>query len=217
MTVKTHLETWQKRWGCFCALSLFLDSVLGRADDEDQLLLGSRRLINLERVLTDDDRLGVRAPHEFFLQAVSDLFVLTVVGDRGEAAVFVRFRPAPPDPRGSDSDADLQALVGQLRSALNETLVVLPGSELTWIGRVVSLDAYEGPDADTAKAAVDRGHTLGIVTELDGLLCLTRDAQNPEHYEIVTALLGKQAEVFGLLTDDDGLSMVQVTLCREAP
>lgn len=140
-----------------------------------------------------------------------------MVAERGEAAVFVRFRPAPPDPRGSDSDADLQAPVGQLRSALNETLVVFPGSELTWIGQIVSLDAYEGPDADTAKAAVDRGHTLGIVTELNGLLCLTRDEQNPEHYEMVTALLGKQAEVFGLLTDDDGLSMVQVTLCREAP
>ena len=140
-----------------------------------------------------------------------------MVAERGEAAVFVRFRPPPSEARVSDDGADLQALGGQLFSALNETPVVLPGSELTWIGRVVSLDAYEGPDANTAKAAVDRGHTLGIVTELDGLLCLTRDAQNPEHYEMVTALLGKQAEVFGLFTEDDGLSMVHVTLCREAP
>ena len=140
-----------------------------------------------------------------------------MVAERGEAAVFVRYRPPPSEPRVSGGDADLQVLGGQLFSALNETPVVLPGSELTWIGRVVSLDAYEGPDVDTAKAAVDRGHTLGIVTELDGLLCLMRDAQNPEHYETVTALLGKQAEVFGLLSEDEGLDIVQVTLCREAP
>ena len=138
-----------------------------------------------------------------------------MVAERGEAAVFVRFRPPPSEARVRD--ADLQALGGQLLSALNETPVVLPGSELTWIGRVVSLDEYEGPDAGTARAAVDRGHTLGIVTELDALVCLTRDAQNPEHYERVVTLLGKRAEVFGLLTEENGLSVVQVTLCREAP
>ena len=55
------------------------------------------------------------------------------------------------------------------------------------------------------------------MTSIDGLLCLTRDARNPEHYELVAGLSGKQAEIFGLITEDDGLDVVQVTLCRSSP
>ncbi len=106
---------------------------------------------------------------------------------------------------------------GQRLSALNETPAVLGGSELTWIGRVVHLAEYEGPEAAIAKAAMTSGYTMGTVTELNGLLCLTPDAHNPERYEILTGLHGKQAEVFGLITEDGGLTVVQVTLCREVP
>lgn len=108
-------------------------------------------------------------------------------------------------------------MAGQLLSAVNETPVLLPGSEFTWIGEVVPLTAYEGPDADVARAGVERGLTFGIVTSIDGLLCLTRDARNPEHYELVAGLSGKQAEIFGLIAEDDGLDVVQVTLCRSSP
>ena len=64
---------------------------------------------------------------------------------------------------------------------------------------------------------MERGHQFGIATEMDGLLFLTNDPRNPEHYEMVTELSGKQAEVFGLVSKVDGLSVVQVTLCRESP
>ena len=149
-----------------------------------------------------------------------------MVDERGEAAVFVHYRPLPTrspertqpgvEP-SAHAEVDLQALGGQLLSALSDTPVVLAGSELTWLGQVVHLAAYDGPDADIARSAVDRGHTLGLVTQLDGLLSLRPDEHNPEHYEMLTDLLEKQAEVFGLIAEDDGLTIVQVTLCREAP
>ena len=97
--------------------------------------------------------------------------------------MFVRFREVSDTPRRADPDADtevdLQVLADQLLSAVNETPVLLPGSELTWIGEVVPLTAYEGPDTDIARAGGERGLTFGIVTSIDGLLCLTRDARNP--------------------------------------
>ena len=106
-----------------------------------------------------------------------------MVAERGRASVFVRFREVSDAPRRADPDADtevdLQVLADQLLSAVNETPVLLPGSELTWIGEVVPLTAYEGPDTDIARAGVERGLTFGIVTSIDGLLCLTRDARNP--------------------------------------
>ena len=145
-----------------------------------------------------------------------------LVADRSAAAVFVRFRPTPASPPqravpSSHDEPDRQAVGGQRLSALNETPAVLGGSELTWIGRVVHLAEYEGSEEDIAKAAMASGYTMGIVTELNGLLGLARDAHNPEHYEILAGLHGKQAEVFGLITEDDGLTVVQVTLCREVP
>ena len=41
--------------------------------------------------------------------------------------------------------------------------------------------------------------------------------ETPEHYELVGGLSGKQAEIFGLIAEDDGLDVVQVTLCRSSP
>ena len=145
----------------------------------------------------------IRAVLERRDQMVKDIEAL--VAERSEAAVFVRFRPTPASPpqRAVPSSHDEPDLQG--------------GSELTLIGRVVHLAEYEGPEAAIAKAAMASGCTMGIVTELNGLLCLTPDAHNPEHYEILTGLHGKQAEVFGLITEDGGLTVVQVTLYREVP
>ena len=151
----------------------------------------------------------------------------------GERAAFVRWRVPPavtaapaavPDaaPEGPAESAepaefDLNALGGQLVDALHETPIVLLRSELTWFGRVVRLNDYEGPDAHIAIAGAERGHTHGLVSDVDGLMCLRRDDQNPEHYTTLTGLAGQQVEVFGLVTEDDGLSVVCVTLCRKAP
>lgn len=147
-----------------------------------------------------------------------------MIDERGEAHVFVRYVPPAAIPAASDTsfrervapDA-LDDLGGQLLSALHETPVVLEGSELTWSGMLVPLTAYEGPDAELAQAALTQGHEFGIVTEFDGLLSLTRDPKNPEPYEILTGMPGRQVEVFGLVFETDGLSVVQVTLCREHP
>ena len=107
-------------------------------------------------------------------------------------------------------------LGGELLNALDESPVLLPASELAWVGRVVLLGDYQGPDANLAKAAAELGHTHGIVTEVDGLLCLTSDALHPGHYETATGMAGKRAEVFGYVNEDDGLRVVRVTLSREA-
>jgi len=133
----------------------------------------------------------------------------------------VRFRPPPAEPGRTGTPvaqdtADLERLGGALLSALNETPIVLAGSELTWVGRIVRLTGYDGPEAATARAGVALGHTLGLLTEFDGLLLLTRDAENPDDYAMVERLAGRRAEVFGLRADDAGLAVVQVTLCREA-
>ena len=141
-----------------------------------------------------------------------------MVEDRGENAVFVRFRPTPPSvtppaaSAGAPAPGSLDALAGQLVGAINEAPVVLPGSELTWIGRIVRLADYDGPYRSVAVAGADSGHALGIVTELDGLLCLTRDGDSPEHYDRLLDLEGLQAEVFGLISERAGMTIVRVTL-----
>ena len=156
--------------------------------------------------------------------------IQTLVDTRGEAHVFVSYRPpaasppsptTPAEPNATDTDEvasqGLLELGGQLLSALDETPVVLAGSELTWVGTIVPLSTYTGPHTQIAEAAMKQGHEFGIATEFDGLLSLTRDPESPEHYEMVAAMPGKRAEVFGLIAKIDGLSVVQVTLCRESP
>ena len=152
-----------------------------------------------------------------------------LVEELGESAVFVRYRVPPPaisapaaepapDGTAEPAHADLSHLAGQLVDALHETPVILPGSELTWFGRIVHLADYQGPDAAIAKAGTEQGHTHGLVSDVDGLLCLRRDDQNPEHYDAVVGLAGQRAEVFGLVTEDEGgLTVVRVTLCRKSP
>ena len=110
----------------------------------------------------------------------------------------------------------LQTLGGELLNALDESPVLLPASELAWVGRVVLLGDYQGPDPHLAKAAVELGHTHGIVTEIEGLLCLTRDDRHGDDYEVATGMEGKQAEVFGFVSEENGLRVVRVTLSREA-
>ncbi len=184
----------------------------------------------LDPWLSDDQIAGILERRDKMAEDIAEM-----CEERGEAAVFVRFvpafAPARSAPAARPAAADLQALDpstgdrpaderprfgwgGRLVDAVNEA-PTLPRSELIWIGRVVRLADYRGPDQATATAGVAEGHAFGIVTELDGLLCLTEDQQNPEHYEMLTGLAGKRAEVFGWSTDDAGLTVVQVTLCRE--
>ncbi len=111
----------------------------------------------------------------------------------------------------------LQELEARLLSALDETPLVLAESELTWIGIIVPLSTYTGPHTRAATMAIEQGHQFGLVTELEGLLALTREAESPEHYETATAMPGRQAQVFGFVARVDGLTVARVTLCRETP
>ena len=74
----------------------------------------------------------------------------------------------------------------------------------------------KGPTRTWPRPQPSWGTTHGIVTEVDGLLCLTSDALHPGHYETATGMAGKRAEVFGYVNEDDGLRVVRVTLSREA-
>ena len=143
-----------------------------------------------------------------------------MVDDRGPQDVFVRFAAAlhPGGARAADTNnADLAALGRRLVDAINQTPLVLPASEFMWIGLVIPLATYEGADTETASAALAEGHDFGLDTELYGLLGLTSDAYAPEHFEQVPGLNGKQAEIFGMLTEVDGVSVVRVTRARETP
>ena len=143
-----------------------------------------------------------------------------MVDESGPQDVFVRFggvrHPGGAGPADTNND-DLAALGQRLVDAINQTPLVLPASEFMWIGRVLLLATYEGADTETASAALAGGHDFGLDTELYGLLGLTSDIYNPEHFERVPGLNGKQAEIFGMLTEVDGVSVVRVTRAREAP
>ncbi len=144
-----------------------------------------------------------------------------LVEKTSEAAVFVRYRvpppvapaPAPLAP-AEPAHVDLNALAGQLVDALNETPVVLRGSELSWLGMVVRLEDYSGPDGVVARAGLDAGHTYGLITDVAGLICLTPDRTDPEPHEAVADLAGTEAEIFGITQDVDGIVVVGVTLSR---
>ena len=141
-----------------------------------------------------------------------------LVENTTEAAVFVRFQippPVAPAPApGEPAHVDLNALAGRLVDALNETPVVLPGSELSWLGMVVRLADYSGPDGVVARAGLDAGHTYGLITDVAGLICLTRDRTDSQPHEAVGALVGAEAEIFGIAQDVEGMVVVGVTLIR---
>ena len=171
----------------------------------------------LRPMLTAGEVNGVLTRRDLLVEHFEDLIAL-----RGEEVVIAE--PAASTPTLAEPGANdavpphaSQELGGRLLSALDETPVVLAKSELAWIGIIVPLSTYTGPHAQTATVALDQGHEFGLATELDGLLPLTPDPENPKHYDAATAMPGRQAQVFGFIEKVDGLSVVQVTLCRESP
>ncbi len=167
--------------------------------------------------LSDGEIRGILRRRDIMAEAIQ-----AMVDERGEQSVFVRL-PGAPQPAaagaatGTARDTDLTALGQRLFDAANQTPLVLPASEFVWIGRIIPLATYAGPDVETAGAALALGHEFGLDTELHGLLGLTGDTYAPEHYDRVSGLAGKQAEIFGMLTEVDGVSVVRVTRARELP
>ena len=86
----------------------------------------------------------------------------------GELAVLIRYglppgaAPAAPAraPASSPSGNDL---VDRLLRAANDAPIILPSSELTWMGTVVELAAYQGRYARIAEVGLREGHTLGLL------------------------------------------------------
>ncbi len=142
-----------------------------------------------------------------------------LVEDRGERAVFVRYRVPPPPaqlPAALDEPAevDLEALAGRLFDALNETPVVLEGSELSWIGTVIRLADTRGPHESVASDGLHAGHTYGLVHNDEGLMWLARDHTDPAPHDALGEFVGRRAEVFGITQQADDVYVVRVSLSR---
>jgi hypothetical protein len=136
-----------------------------------------------------------------------------LVAARGEADVLVRYT----EPRSAAAAAPLteaQDLAQRAFRAVQKPLLVPPSSEVVWIGQVVSLATYQGPYEDVAKAGVQSGHTLGLLTNGSGLLCLAPDGSNPGPHDVLRGFTGQQAEIFGMATVSGGMTVVQVTRAR---
>ncbi len=146
----------------------------------------------IQAILTRRDRMG---------EIIDEL-----VGSNGEASVLLRYG-IPPDaatPAGAD-------LASRLWQNASEAPFILPSSELTWRGTVVTLDGYRGAHAQIAAAGVRAGYTVGLLAGDEGLLCLTASAGDPAPYAGLQALVGRTIEVFGMLADGTDMPLIEVT------
>ncbi len=147
-----------------------------------------------------------------------------LVEDRGERDVFVRYRlpspaPSPAGPAAPDDpvDVDLEALAGRLVDALNENPVVLEGSELSWLGTVVRLANYRGPQESVASDGLHAGHAYGLVRDDEELMWLARDHADPEPHDGLAEFVGRRTEVFGITQENEGVYVIRVSLSRSIP
>ncbi len=105
--------------------------------------------------------------------------------------------------------------LARLGTLLIEPLVVFPSSEMVWAGTIVNLATYEGPHVQIAKAGLQGGHTIGLLTGDGGLFCLAPyDGEAREAYTRLEGRAGERAEVVGLLSEDSGMPMITVTSTR---
>jgi hypothetical protein len=111
--------------------------------------------------------------------------------------------PAAPAPSGYD-------LFDRLRRAIDDAPIIAPSTSLTWRGTVVELVGYRGRDAPIAKAGAQQGHTLGLLVDDEGLLCLTASEQDGAPYGRLRESLGRRVEIVGVLAGGTDLPVVQV-------
>ena len=116
------------------------------------------------------------------------------------------------------STADAEGELARTALAvLAEPQVVLPSSEVIWIGTIVALAAYEGAYEEVARMGVRQGYTLGLLTSDEGLLCLEPVRLVDELFAALEELTGERAEVVGMLSHEAGTTVVSVTRVRPAP
>ncbi len=121
------------------------------------------------------------------------------------------------EPRAASDESSAAGgdrLRDRLLSAVTETLVLMPRSELSWLGTVVRLSDHDGVDAAVARAGVDNGYTFGLITDIAGLICLSPNRDNPVPYDDLGDLVGQQAVVVGFVEEADGMKVGCVSLCR---
>ncbi len=58
------------------------------------------------------------------------------------------------------------------------------------------------------------GLTFGLLAGDEGLLCLTASQRDREPYARLDGLVGRDVEIFGVLTDGTDMPVVQVTVSR---
>lgn len=132
----------------------------------------------------------------------------------GAATVLMRYgipSESPPATPAAPAGADL---INSVRAALNEAPMIAPSSELTWIGTVVSLAAYDGRYSRVAEAGMRDGHTLGLLAGDEGLICLVAFDGDARPFERLGSLVGRDVEIFGVLSADTEMPLVEVTVSR---
>jgi hypothetical protein len=133
-----------------------------------------------------------------------------LVASDGEAAVLLRYGIPPGSAQAAAAPVEAD-LLSRLLGAANQAPLILPGSELTWRGTVVTLTGYQGPHAHIAAAGVSAGHRVGLLAEDGGLVCLAA-ADDPEPYAQLLGLVGLGVKIFGILADGTDMPLVQVTV-----
>jgi hypothetical protein len=143
--------------------------------------------------------------------------IATMVARRGESDVFARLGPGPPSSRAPSTrqaTVDLDALAGQLTSALGYATVVWPASEVSWVGRVVQLPEDAAISARAAETGRCIGYMYGLLTDRGDLICLTPDQSDAAPYEMLAHVVGNDVEMFGVAQELDNMIVASVTLCR---
>jgi hypothetical protein len=96
------------------------------------------------------------------------------------------------------------------------TIYAGPDSE-TLSGEVVDLVCYigsglKGPDhSGCAKACVQKGQPMGLVTDEGSVILLWSDSKNTKPYDDLKGLAGSKASVTGKMAERDGMKILTVT------
>ena len=139
-----------------------------------------------------------------------------LVAAQGDANVFVRETAPGTEAVRPAVDSPTRELVRRAEGAVQTPAFLPPASALLWTGQVVVLSEYAGEHAAIAQRGVERGHSLGLLTN-ERLAYLAPDPRNGEPLAALSQLVGQRVEVFGPATTAEGAIVVQVMRSRPVP
>jgi hypothetical protein len=142
-----------------------------------------------------------------------------LVERNGEATVLLRYgvppsATQPVNARATPPPGGTRDLVASLLTAVSKAPMIAPSSELTWTGTVVSLQDYAGRFRAVADAGVRAGLTVGLLSDDEGLLCLTSSTSDPTAFQQLVRSVGSDVEIFGVLAVGTEMPLVYVTVSR---